>query len=227
MNVPAGRAFVFFLSVLVASLAFDDARARVADRSQPVESVWRPQKLAFQFRADAIMFSCSALRKKVERILLKVGARAETLVNKFDCSELSHIVRVELLLQSPVEATEANVRRITDFTSHEQLIARVRGDKLPTAEDLERFPAVWTEVSLGRGSKVGLNRSDCALMEQLRTYVLPRLSVQIVKDDPYCSSAFVRGATPEMRVMALVQGSAPDEVLSLRADPTARPAEYR
>jgi hypothetical protein len=30
-----------------------------------------------------------------------------------------------------------------------------------------------------------------------------------------------------MRVLALVQGSAPDEVLSLRADPTARPAEYR
>jgi hypothetical protein len=227
MKTPARRAFVLFLSLLAASMTLRNAEARVADTSRPVEAVWMPQKLTFQYRADGVMFNCSSLRQKVERVLLKVGARARTMVRSFDCSELSHIVRVDISLESPVEATEENVRRITDFTTREELIARVRGVKLPTAADLERFPAVWKEIPLGKDSRIGLTRGDCALLQQLRTYVLPRLGVQIVKDDAHCSSTFGRGTGPRMTVMALVPQTSPDAVLALRADPTARPEEYR
>jgi hypothetical protein len=218
MKTPACRAFVLFFSLLAASTILRTAEARVADASPPVEAVWMPQKLTFQYRAEGILFSCSSLRQKVERILLKVGARAQTMMRSFDCSELSHIVRVDIALQFPVEATEENVRRITDFTSREELVARVRGEKLPTAADLERFPAVWKEISLGKDSRIGLTRGDCALLQQLRTYVLPKLSVRIVKDDPHCSSAFGRGSAPQMKVLALVPETSPDAVLAVRSD---------
>jgi len=221
MNNPAGRAFVLFLSLLATSLTFDRAHARIAQASRPVEAVWKPQRLSFAFRADGVMFSCSSLRQKVERILLKVGARAQTLVRQVDCSELSRIVRIDILLESPLEATEENVRRITQFDSREHLVARVRGEKLPTVEDIERFPTVWKEISLSKDSRIGLNRGDCALMQQLRTYVFPRLSVQIIKDDPHCVTNFVRGATPHFKVLALVPDAPPDAVL------TALPEEYR
>jgi hypothetical protein len=227
MKTPACRAFVLFLSLLAASMTLRTAQARVADAAPPVEAVWMPQKLSFQYRDDAIMFSCSSLRQKVERVLLKIGVRAQTMVRGFDCNQLTHLVRVDISLESPVEATEENVRRITDFTSREELIARVRGEKLPTAEDLERFPAVWKEVSLGRDSAIGLDRGDCALLQQLRTYVLPRLSVRIVKDDRHCSSGLVRRMAPKMTVMALVPQASPDAVVALRAGPTTRPEEYR
>ncbi|MGH8189776.1 MAG: hypothetical protein ACREUC_24680 [Steroidobacteraceae bacterium] len=221
MNNPAGRAFVLFLSLLAAAMTFERAHARVAEAARAVEAVWQPQKLSFQFRADGVMFSCTSLRQKVERILLKVGARAQTMVRHIDCNELSRIVRIDILLESPVEATEENVRRITQFDSREQLVARVRGEKLPTAMDIERFPAVWKEVSLSKDSRIGLNRGDCALLQQLRTYVLPRLSVQIIKDDARCTTMFVRGPTPRFKVMALVPDTPPDAVL------TALPGEYR
>jgi hypothetical protein len=227
MTTPARRAFVLFLSLLAASMTLRTAEARVEQASPPIEAVWMPQKLTFQYRADGIMFSCSSLRQKVERVLLKIGARARTMVRSFDCSELTNIVRVDISLESPVEATDENVRRITDFTTHEELIARVRGEKLPTAGDLERFPAVWKEISLGKDSRIGLTRGDCALLQQLRTYVLPRLSVRIVKDDQHCSAAFGRGSVPRLTVMALVPQTSPDAVLALRGDATARPEEYR
>jgi hypothetical protein len=216
MKTPARRAFVLFLSLFAASLTLRTAEARIAEASPPVEAVWMPQKLSFQYRADGIMFSCSSLRQKIERVLRKVGARAETLVRGFDCSELTNFVRVDILLESPVEATEENVRRITDFTSREELIARVRGEKLPTAADLERFPAVWKEIPLGKDARIGLNRGDCALLQQLRTYVLPRLSVRIVKDDRHCGSGLGRGTVPKMTVMALVPETSPDAVVALR-----------
>lgn len=221
MNNPAGRAFVLFLSLLAASMTFDRAHARAVEVARAVEAVWQPQKLSFHFRADGVMFSCSSLRQKVERILLKVGARAQAMVRDIDCGELSRIVRIDILLESPVEATEENVRRITQFDSREHLVARVRGVRLPTAADIERFPAVWQEVSLGWDSRIGLGRGDCALLEQLRTYVLPRLSVQIIKDVPHCVTGFVRGPAPRMRVMALVPATPADAVL------TALPAEHR
>jgi hypothetical protein len=220
MNSPARRAFVLFLTLLAASMTFDDVEAGVADTTPAIEAVWMPQKLSFHFRAEGIMFSCSSLRQKVEGILLKVGARAQTIVHSFDCSEVSRIVRFEIALHSPVEATEENVRRITDFNSREQLIARVRGEKLPTAVDLERFPAVWKEVTLGKDSRIGLTRGDCALLQQLRTYVLPKLSVQIIKDSS-CSTEFTRGIAPQLKVLALVPDTRPDAVV------TALQEEYR
>jgi hypothetical protein len=42
------------------------------------------------------------------------------------------------MFESPLEATEENLRELTTYDSRKLLLARTRGVSLPTAQDLER-----------------------------------------------------------------------------------------
>jgi hypothetical protein len=92
---------------------------------------------------------------------------------------------------------------LTTYSAEQQLVARVRGDLLPSAADLERFPASWETVSFSRNRTMRLDPGDCELVEQLRRAILPRLSVQIVDDNVRCSP-FGNMRPPRLTVRALV-----------------------
>jgi hypothetical protein len=169
--------------------------------ADPVEAVWRAQRLTFQYRSQVRMYACDILEHKIRKILTQLGARDELVVRRVSCRDFAGTAQLELIMESPVVATPENIHAITQYDSEDELIARVRGVTLPTGEDLERFPAVWESISLQRAPKVFLEPADCALVQQLRRQILPKMSVQIVRDIDRVDCTQAR---PRLMVRALV-----------------------
>ena len=167
----------------------------------PVEAVWRAQRLTFHYRSEGRMYPCDILEHKIRRILAQLGARDQLVVHRVACRDFAGDALLEVVMESPVVATEENIRAITQYDSEDELIARLQGVPLPTAENLERFPAVWESISLQRAPKVHLQAGDCALVQQLRRQILPKMSVQIVKD---IDRVDCTQASPRLTVVALV-----------------------
>jgi hypothetical protein len=188
---------------LVALLALSTAPLCTAEHVEQdsVEAVWRPQRLTFSYRSEGRVYACDLLQNKVANILTQFGASERIVVRSVYCRDFAGAAQLEVLMESPVIATPENIRAITQYDSQQELIARVQGVHLPTAEDLERFPAVWESISIQRARKVSLETADCALVQQLRRQILPKMSVQIVKD---IERADCTHASPRMTVMALV-----------------------
>jgi hypothetical protein len=189
------------LALLALSMAPLSMAPRAEAPQDPIEAVWQAQRLTFDYRSEGRMYSCDILEHKVRNILAQLGARDGLMVRRVSCRDFATAARFEVIMESPVLATPENIRAITLYDSEDELIARVRGVDLPTAADLERFPAVWESIALQRAPKVYLETGDCALVQQLRRQILPKMSVQIVRDIDRvdCSRA-----SPRLTVMALV-----------------------
>jgi hypothetical protein len=167
-------------------------------------AVWKAQQVNFEYRGYSTMYSCRSLEDKLQIILRSVGAREDVRLQSYACDERLGIARFQIAMQSPVIASEENIRELTTHDSKDELVARVNGGQLPGAADLERFPAVWKKVSFARDRDMRLERGDCELVQQLRRQILPRMSVQVVKDNISCSSAFGNITAPRLTVSALV-----------------------
>jgi hypothetical protein len=168
-----------------------------------VEAVWKPQRINFVYRGYSTLYSCGGLQDKLEKILTTVGAREQIQLRAYSCDEAQSIARFQIALTSPVEATPENIEELTSYDTHDELVARLRGERLATAEDVQRFPAEWRTISFSRSREMKLAPGDCELVEQLRRHVLPRMSVQIVTDRVHCSD-FGNIGKPQLTVSALV-----------------------
>jgi len=169
-----------------------------------VEAVWKPQRINFVYRGYSTLYSCSGLQAKLEKILTTVGARDDSVeLRAYSCDDQLSTARFEIALASPVEATPENVQELTTYDERDELAARVRGERLPSAEDLQRFPAVWKTISFARSRNLKLEPGDCELVLQLRRQILQRMSVQIVSDRVQCSE-FGNISRPRLTVSALV-----------------------
>jgi hypothetical protein len=194
------------LAVLAYMIAVAPAGAAVTASSAAgnVEAVWKAQQVNFEYRGYSTTYSCQSLEAKLGVILRTVGAREDVQLKSYACNEQLGIARFQVLLQSPVIATPDNIREITTHDAKDELIARVNGDALAKPEDVPRFTAVWKTVSFSRDRRMRLERGDCELVQQLRQQILPRMSVQIVKDNVRCSSSFGNVGPPRLTVSALV-----------------------
>lgn len=176
-------------------------------QSQPdeavVEAVWKPQRMNFVYHGYSTLYSCRGLQEKLEKILTTVGARGGIQLRTYSCDDEMATARFQIVLASPVEATPENVEALTTYDSQDELLARVRGERLASAEDVERFPAVWKTISFARSREMRLAPGDCELVQQLRRHILPRMSVHIVNDQVRCSS-FGNIGKPRLTVSALV-----------------------
>ena len=173
-----------------------------------VEAVWKPQQVNFEYRGYSTTYSCRSLEDKLELILRSVGAREDVQLRSYACDEQVGSARFQILLQSPVVASEDNLRELTTHDAKDDLVARVNGEKLPSAADIPRFAAVWKTVSFARDRRMRLERGDCELVQQLRRQILPRMSVHIVKDNVRCSSSMGNIGRPRLTVSALVPADA-------------------
>ncbi|HEY7638541.1 MAG TPA: hypothetical protein VH814_02365 [Steroidobacteraceae bacterium] len=192
------------LSVAVSSSA--GARTPQPDASralQIVEAVWKVQSLSFAYSGYATVYSCDSLFAKVRDILEMVGARDTLRIRSWGCTDMVSHGRMEITLESPVEATPENVQALTTYDSTQQLVARVRNERLDRAEELARFPATWKTISM-RGKPLKLGPSDCELIDQLRRDVFPRMSIRIERDRLHCSAVFGNIGQPQLSVAALV-----------------------
>lgn len=205
MSHRAAR-FWLVVAIVYTTTAAPFVRA-VADTPVPgesVEAVWKPQQMTFEYRGYSTTYSCRSLEDKLELILRTVGARADVQLHGYACDEQIGIARFQILLQSPVVASEENLRELTAHDSKDELIARVNGEKLSSAAEIPRFAAVWKTVSFARDRRMRLERGDCELVQQLRRQILTRMSVHIVKDNVRCSSSMGNIGPPRLTVSALV-----------------------
>jgi len=177
---------------------------------QIVEAVWKVQSLSFAYSGYATVYTCDALLDKVRDILRTLGARDTLRIRSLGCSDLVTHGRMEITLESPVEATPENIEALTTYDSKEQLVARVRNEHLASAEDVHRFPATWKTISMTRDRSLKLGPSDCELVEQLRRDVLPHMSIRVDYDRLRCSAVFGNIGQPQLRVAALVAVQEPE-----------------
>ncbi len=205
MNETKGRAWWLNLArASVALLAAGLANAQSPADGSAVDAIWKPQRMNFVYHGYSTLYSCGGLQDKLEKILTTVGARGGSLeLRAYSCDDAQATARFQIVLTSPVEATPENVEQLTTFDSHDALVARVRGERLPAAEDLPRFPAVWKTISFARSREMRLAPGDCELVLQLRRHILPRMAVHIVDDQVRCSQ-FGNIGKPRLTVSALV-----------------------
>jgi hypothetical protein len=192
-------AFAYIMAAAPAAIATDSA----VD-GENVVAVWKAQQMSFEYRGDSTSYSCQSLEDKLQLILQTMGAREDVQLRSYACDEQMGIARFQVSLQSPVVASEQNIQEITAHDANDELIARVNGRQLPSAADLQRFTAVWKTVSFARDRRMRLERGDCELVRQLRRQILPRMSVQIIKDNVRCSSRMGSVGPPRLTVSALV-----------------------
>lgn len=204
MNEMRGRGWWSNLArAAVVLLAAGLANAQSPVDDSVVEAVWKPQRVNFVYRGYTTFYSCGGLRQKLEKILTTVGARGGIEMRAYSCDDAQATARFQIVLTSPVEATQENVEQLTTYDARDELVARVRGEQLPSAEDLPRFPAVWKTISFARSREMRLAPGDCELVLQLRRHILPRMSVHVVSDQVRCST-FGNIGSPRLTVSALV-----------------------
>jgi hypothetical protein len=168
-----------------------------------VTAVWRQQSLEFAYQGTTTAYSCDTLQRRLEAILRSVGARNGVSVVMQRCIDQADAV-VQIVMESPVEATAENIAAVTQHTSTSELVAKVRNETLPTPENIERFAAEWKAVSMSRDRALKLESGDCELVKQLRRDVFPHMSIRIVRDNLRCSVAFGNLGQPQLSVAALV-----------------------
>lgn len=191
--------------VAIASLLSNTAALAAPDY---VTAIWKSQSLEFSYHGAATAYSCSTLQRRLEAILRSVGARDTLSVVMKRCADQADAY-VQITLQSPVEATDANIAAATQYDGTAALVAKVRNESLPTPENISRFPAEWKTVSMSRDKELRLESGDCELVKQLRRDVFPRLSIRIVHDNLRCSTAFPNLGQPQLSVAALVAAPTP------------------
>src|SRR4030095_2198248 len=159
----------------VLMLAAGVANAQPPADDAVVEAVWKPQRLNFVYRGYSTLYSCRGLQQKLEKILMTVGARGGIELRAYACDDELAIARFQIALTSPVEATAENVEQLTTFDARDELVARVRGERLASAEDLPRFPAVWKTISFARSRDMRLAPGDCGIGVHPRPQIPPRV----------------------------------------------------
>jgi hypothetical protein len=209
------------LCITVVSLSVTLSSSAVARTPEPpsralqiVEAVWKVQSLSFAYSGYATVYSCDALLDKVRVILQMLGARDTLRIRSWGCTDMVTHGRMEITLESPVEASAENIEALTTYDSTQQLVARVRNETLASAEDVRRFPATWKSISMSRERQLKLGPSDCELVDQLRRDVLPRMAIRIEYDRLRCSAVFGNIGQPQLRVAALVALPEPGEALA-------------
>lgn len=196
-----GQALFAGLLLLTAAAWADDS-----DSNLHIEAVWKPQTVVFNYRSEGRTYSCAVLEHKIAAILYRLGAHERLQIRRNRCHDLDVQASFEARLESPIEATADNLRAITTYDTHDELLARLRGAALPGAIDIERFAAVWKPVSFRRDGKLDIDGGDCALVQQLRRQVLPLMAVRIMRDirNIDCGDASAGIPPPRLEVVALV-----------------------
>ena len=176
-EVPSPGSCQSHVRCLVAAILILNATSLLASPLKPsdgatITAIWRIQALPFEYRSHTTYYDCDALKHRVRAMLELMGARPPISV-RTNCGRApAKQIHIQVVFATPVPATEENVRAATAFDSKDELVARVHGSSLPTAADIERFPAQW------QTRHVRITQSDCDLMRDIHEQIVPKLSVQ-------------------------------------------------
>jgi hypothetical protein len=193
----------WFAFAALAGAVFGAVVAHAADDT--IVAIWRIERIAFTYHSSTVRYSCGNLQRRIAEILQAVGAHSAIGVD-LGCrsGDLVRYANVRLTLAVPVEATEENVRAATTFDTQDELVARLRQTQLPSANDIERFPASWRTVALTRTPPLSLGPGDCDLLRAMRDDVFPRLRVRVISSGLHCGGGASTRIQPRIQVNALM-----------------------
>ena len=144
-----------------------------------IEAIWRVQQFDFDYRTTRGSYACDALRARLANVLRALGAHESVRV-EMSCAGPRQItgVRARISVAVPVEATEENLQAATAFDARTRLLARLGKLRLPTAAQVERFPAAWRRVPLGPRGRYRFDAGDCELLRDVQQQIFPQLRVR-------------------------------------------------
>jgi hypothetical protein len=189
------------LGVAAVPAADDEASAS----TETIDAIWHVERIAFIYSSSTVRYECGALQRRIAAILHAVGAHERVGV-ELGCKsgELVRHASANVTLAVPVEATDENVAAATDYDTRDELIARIRQEELPSANDIERFRATWRTVPLTRSPPLSLGPADCDLLRAMRDQVFPHLRVRVVSSGLNCGGGSDTRIPPRINVNALV-----------------------
>lgn len=191
------------VALVIVSLTHSVASARSVEPSKPVDAIWRFQSFPFEYRSNNTYYNCDSLVRKVRAILKAVGAHHSVLVET-RCEGPANRISARIAVATPVIASEENLRAATTFDSRDELVARLRSVTLPTANDIEHFPATWQKISLARAIRdMTITQSDCDLLRGMNEQVFPRLAVRVEGRKLMCGT-YSTNVRANVKVEALV-----------------------
>ncbi len=190
----ARATMVAFLCVWLAPAA--------ASQSGALDSVWKAQRITLSYRGSTTFYTCDLFERNVRLAMNVLGAHPHMLLDRSHCT--SREIRLTVTFKSPIEADEKNLRELTTYSAQHELVARLNGVSLPSAADLQRFPAEWSEISFAGNPRLRLTASDCEFVDNLRRQLLPHIRVRVVSNRLFCSPGSLAIAGPKLRVVALV-----------------------
>jgi len=212
------RCAVLSLLAALAMVTIPIAGVRASDTAaKTVDAIWRVQLVEFTYNSTDVYYSCESLQSKVAAILQAVGAYERIRVDMHCAGDrFANHAYGRVTMAIPAEATPENVRAATTYDSRDVLIARLRKLNLPSANDIDRFPAQWQSVSLTRHARLRLDASDCDLLLALRRQVLPAMPVRIEKERLHCSLGASTRVRPTLDVVALMRAPNTDSYYSMQ-----------
>lgn len=169
-----------------------------------VEAIWHVQSLTLEYDSTHAHYACDSLERKVRGILQAVGAHDSVAV-KARCMDagLLNQASVQIVLATPMPASEENIRMATTFTARDELLAKMRKTTLPTPANIPRFVATWRTLELSRAPRVRLDVGDCDLLQNMNQQVFSRLAVRLTNENLNCSASATR-VRPRFELRALI-----------------------
>lgn len=199
---------------LLLLLGIAAAPSLAEDLADPVQAIWKPQRIEFNYQSFTTFYSCDGLESRVKRLLREVGARDDLKVRVTGCEGMNRPTRmpfVRIDMTSPVEATPQALEEINKDKTKRELSARVRGER---AEELTaQFPAHWRKVDLSAG-KLDIDPGECELIDELNKKVFSKLAIKVTRDDISCVPNQRSIGQPKLEIEALTAAPKPDDAKS-------------
>ncbi len=218
-------------------------------------ALWKTQEISFSYTSRNSIYSCGALRNRVESLLLAVGANADLKVSVSNCDDFifpgepSAIGRqrrfdefggvvararglgsgqfssVSIRLRTPIEATPEAIAELEKTKGYRELLGRVTNNNAAVQEAAAQFPAQRQLIPLTYQT-LRLEPEECELIEQMSRSVFPRLNVRVVERGFTCNPRQRSFVKPRLKVEALIPTPPPAATQTSTPPPIpASPAE--
>jgi hypothetical protein len=157
------RSLVFLLIVISSVATTTPASAEI------IEAQWKVYQIRFNYYPFRTFYSCDAIERKLERLLLLLGARNDA--------------RVEMRCFG-----NDNLKSRREHRSYKMLLAfamPVPADKTDITKEI--IPAEWKETRVAGSLSRYLDGGDCELVDQFQRFVIPHLEIKKSTNSLHCS----------------------------------------
>jgi hypothetical protein len=163
MTVIKKVKYLVFLFIVTCSLT-----TSLKASAETIDAQWKVYQIRFHYFPFSTFYSCDGIERKLERLLMILGARDDA--------------RVEMKCFG-----NEDLRRRREQRSYRLLLAfamPVPADKTDISK--ETFPAEWHETRVAGNISSRLDGGDCELVEQFQRYVVPQLEVKAKSRSLHC-----------------------------------------